>query len=154
MLKHNVVGTLRTARTFMHLLKNKKGNGLVAYTAARFAVEGASSALRHEMAPHGIHIITLQPNGIALEKIFAAPRIEEPVKAEGHTALDMQHPVNRYLDYNPSVLPSQAMRMLEEALLSKTPKENYQLLPQRRLNSLNHKMASVRNKFISSQQNS
>jgi NAD(P)-dependent dehydrogenase (short-subunit alcohol dehydrogenase family) len=52
------------------------GSGLVAYTAVRYAVEGASKALRHEMAPQGIHVITLQPNGTAIEKLFAAPRIE------------------------------------------------------------------------------
>lgn len=55
---------------------NGPGSGLVAYTAARYAVEGASMALRHDMAPHGIHVITLQPNGAATEKVFAAPRIE------------------------------------------------------------------------------
>jgi NAD(P)-dependent dehydrogenase (short-subunit alcohol dehydrogenase family) len=55
---------------------NNPGSGLVAYTAARYAVEGASMALCHEMAPHGIHVITLQPNGGASDKIFAAPRIE------------------------------------------------------------------------------
>jgi NAD(P)-dependent dehydrogenase (short-subunit alcohol dehydrogenase family) len=55
---------------------NYPGSGLVAYTAVRYAVEGASKALCHEMAPHGIHVITLQPNGIALENVFAAPRTE------------------------------------------------------------------------------
>ena len=52
------------------------GSGLVAYTAARYAVEGASMALRQEIAVHGMHIITLQPNGLTLEKIFAPLRIE------------------------------------------------------------------------------
>jgi NAD(P)-dependent dehydrogenase (short-subunit alcohol dehydrogenase family) len=55
---------------------NNPGSGLVAYTAVRYAVEGASMALCHEMAPQGIHVITLQPNGVALEKVFAAARIE------------------------------------------------------------------------------
>ncbi|KAJ4430009.1 hypothetical protein ANN_22217 [Periplaneta americana] len=185
MLKYNVVGALRTARTFMPLLKNKKandtfnydvndyvvcsiagrlinmganinhtnnpGSGLVAYTAARYAVEGASTALRHEMAPHGIHVITLQPNGVALEKIFAAPRLDTSDKPSDHTALEIQHPANKYLDYNPSVLPSQAMRMIEEALLSKSPKQNYQLLPQSKLNSLNHSMLIMKNKIMSAQ---
>jgi NAD(P)-dependent dehydrogenase (short-subunit alcohol dehydrogenase family) len=52
------------------------GSGLVAYTAARYAVEGASMALCHEMAPHNIHVITLQPNGAASGKVFALPRIK------------------------------------------------------------------------------
>lgn len=166
MLKYNVIGTLRTARTFMPLLKNKSGrlinmgasshsnnpgSGLVAYTAARYAVEGASMALCREMAPHGIHVIILQPNGVASDKVFAPPRIEEPETQEGHTALEIQHPANKYLDYNPSVLPPQAMRMLEEALLSKSPKQNYQLLPQSRFNSLNHNLLIMKNKIMSAQ---
>lgn len=167
MLKYNVVGALRTARTFTPLLKNKKGrlinmganinhtnnpgSGLVAYTAARYAVEGASTALRHEMAPHGIHVITLQPNGVALETIFAAPRLDESHKPSDHTALEIQHPANKYLDYNPSVLPTQTMRMIEEALLSKSPKQNYQLLPQSKLNSLNRSMLTMKNKIMSTQ---
>jgi hypothetical protein len=63
--------------------------------------------------------------------------------------LEIQHPANRYLDYNPSVLPPQAMRMLEEALLSKSPKRNYQLLPQSRFNSLNHNLLIMKNKIMS-----
>jgi hypothetical protein len=72
-------------------------------------------------------------------------------KPEGHTALEIQHPVNKYLDYNPSVLPPRAMRMLEEALLSKSPRQNYQLLPQSRFNFLNHNMIIIKNKIMSAQ---
>jgi NAD(P)-dependent dehydrogenase (short-subunit alcohol dehydrogenase family) len=55
---------------------NNPGTGLVAYIAARYAVEGASRALCHEMAAHNIHVITLQPNGVASDKVFAPPHIE------------------------------------------------------------------------------
>jgi hypothetical protein len=61
--------------------------------------------------------------------------------------LEIQYPANKYLDYSPSVLPPQAMRMLEEALLSKSPKHNYQLLPQVRFNYLHHSMAIMKNKM-------
>ncbi|KAJ9578142.1 hypothetical protein L9F63_024996 [Diploptera punctata] len=162
MLRHNVIGALRTARTFIPLLRNKKGrlinlgmnnnitSGLVAYTAARYAVEGASLALRQEIAPYGIHIITLQPNGITLEKIFAPPKIDDLIKSDDHTALEIQQPANRYLEYNLSVLPAQSMRMIEEALLSKSPKQNYKLTPDGKINLFNHTAVLVRNKIFHS----
>lgn len=86
MLKTNVVGVLRTARTFQGLLRNTGGRiitlgavgeeaGLVAYTAARYAVEGASKALRHELAPLGIKVISLNPQGLVTDLLFTAPKI-------------------------------------------------------------------------------
>jgi hypothetical protein len=65
--------------------------------------------------------------------------------------LEIQHPANRYVDYNPQILPPQAMRILEEALLSKSPKQNYQLLPHSRFNSLNNNLLIMKNKIMSAQ---
>jgi NAD(P)-dependent dehydrogenase (short-subunit alcohol dehydrogenase family) len=49
------------------------------YHATKFAVEGFSDSLRLELAPHGIHVIVIQPGGIktewggiAVEKLLAA----------------------------------------------------------------------------------
>jgi hypothetical protein len=74
-----------------------------------------------------------------------------PEKPEDQTTLVIQNPANTYLDYNPSVLPSPSMRMLEKALLSKSPKQSYQLLPQSRFNSLNNTLATMKKKIISAQ---
>lgn len=74
-----------------------------------------------------------------------------PEKPEDQTTLVIQNPANAYLDYNASVLPSPAMRMLEKALLSKSPKQSYQLLPQSRFNSLNNTLATMKKKIISAQ---
>jgi hypothetical protein len=74
-----------------------------------------------------------------------------PEKPEGHTTLVIQNPANKYLDYNPSVLPPQAMRMLEKALLSKSPKQSYQLLPQSTFNSLNNTLETMKKKIIPAQ---
>ncbi|KAJ9599373.1 hypothetical protein L9F63_010135 [Diploptera punctata] len=165
MLRHNVIGALRTARTFIPLLRNKKGrlinlgmnnnitSGLVAYTAARYAVEGASLALRQEIAPYGIHIITLQPNGIHSEEKYLLKQKNmsvDLIKSDDHTALEIQQPANRYLEYNLSVLPAQSMRMIEEALLSKSPKQNYKLTPDGKINLFNHTAVLVRNKIFHS----
>ncbi|KAK3927187.1 D-beta-hydroxybutyrate dehydrogenase, mitochondrial [Frankliniella fusca] len=128
MLKVNVVGAFRTARTFLPLLRNNKGRllnvgapgalsgaaagpgagaGAVAYTAARYAVEGATSALRTEMEPLGVSVISLQPpEGTAGEALFLPPR-------EGVEHHD--------------VLGSSALRAVEEALLCEKPKPRYQL---------------------------
>lgn len=88
MLKTNVVGFLRTARTFQGLLRNTSGRiitlgatyeeaGLVAYTAARYGVEGASKALRLELASVGIKVITLNPQGLATELMFTPPKLSK-----------------------------------------------------------------------------
>lgn len=86
-LKTNVVGVLRTARTFQGLLRNTSGRlinfgvpdsaeaGLVAYTASRYAVEGASNALRHELAPVGIKVVTLHLSRFAPELLFVTPKL-------------------------------------------------------------------------------
>jgi hypothetical protein len=65
--------------------------------------------------------------------------------------LEIQHPANKYLDYNSSVLPPQAMKILEKALLSKSPKQTYQLLPESRFNSFNHTFAIMKNKIMFAQ---
>lgn len=86
MLKTNVIGVLRTARTFQSLLKNTGGRiltlgatecgdaGLVAYTAARYGVEGASHALRKEFEPLGIKVVTLNPGVTQAETMFMPPK--------------------------------------------------------------------------------
>lgn len=124
MLKVNVVGAFRTARTFLPLLRSNKGRllnvgapgalsgaaagaGAVAYTAARYAVEGATNALRTEMEPLGVSVISLQPpEGATGEALFQPPR-------EGVEHHD--------------VLGSSALRAVEEALLCEKPKPRYQL---------------------------
>ncbi|XP_034232133.1 D-beta-hydroxybutyrate dehydrogenase, mitochondrial [Thrips palmi] len=123
LLKVNVVGALRTARAFLPLLRNNKGRllnvgapgalggdagaGAVAYTAARYAVEGATNALRAEMEPLGVSVISLQPpEGATGEALFQPPR-----EASEHH----------------DVLGATALHAVEEALLSDKPKPRYQL---------------------------
>lgn len=87
-LKTNVVGVLRTARTFQPLLRNTSGRlinigmannaeaDLVAYTASKYAVEGANNALREEFAPLGIKVITLHIAGVSPELMFMSPKVQ------------------------------------------------------------------------------
>nr|CAD7403897.1 unnamed protein product [Timema cristinae] len=162
-LKHNVIGTLRTARTFLPLLRNKKGrlltvgmdvsrpdaaaqSGLVAYTAARYAVEGASVALRHEIAAQDVRVITLHPEGLSTEKLFGVPSIGNTINQDTVVELGLSN--NKYVEYDVSVLPTQAIRVIEEALLSKTPQDSYRLLPQTGLKSLAFSLRGVPEKLM------
>ncbi|CAH0768528.1 unnamed protein product [Bemisia tabaci] len=134
MFKINVVGTLRTARAFLPLLQIKQGRlinigasgereqgcGLVAYTAARHAVVGASAALRQEIGPLGVRVITIHTDAIPSEKLFTWPRLMKC----GEEDADL---TERYIKYNPSVIPSYGMETIEEAILTETPKAAYSL---------------------------
>lgn len=131
MLKINVIGMLRCARAFLPLLRTKKGrfltigtgmemgSGCVAYCAARHAVVGASAALAQEFHAHGIHVITLQPDLIPSEKLFAKPKI---CSSSSETSSS-----EKYLKCNVEVVPASAMQTIEEALLTVSPKTLYHL---------------------------
>ncbi|KAK6634001.1 hypothetical protein RUM44_004608 [Polyplax serrata] len=131
-MKQNVTGTLKVAKTFLPLLRNKKGRlinigakvansedgpqTLVAHTASRYAVEGASAALRNEMKHVGIKVITLHPEGLEISRLFASPSLPAKIGPDG------------YADYDISVLPALSLEVIEEAVLSDQPKASYTLL--------------------------
>lgn len=84
MFKTNVLGSLRTARAFIGLLRPTRGrliyfgacnpgDGLVAFTASRVAVEGCVDALRSELQTYGINVIALDSRGVIAESMFKAP---------------------------------------------------------------------------------
>lgn len=84
MFKTNVLGSLRTARAFIGLLRPTRGrliyfgacnpgDGLVAFTASRVAVEGCVDALRSELHTYGINVIALDSHGVPAESLFKAP---------------------------------------------------------------------------------
>lgn len=84
MFKTNVLGSLRTARAFTGLLKptrgrliyfgaGNEGDGLVAYTASRLAVDGCADALRTELQPYGISVIALDSHGVPAESLYRSP---------------------------------------------------------------------------------
>lgn len=132
-LKTNVVGLLRTARTFQGLLRNTKGRlvtvgtvggsdvSSVACSASRYAVQGASEALRRELAPAGIRVVTLQPRDVGVEALFAAPRLDS--QPEDGVCLEM----GACVQYKPHVLSDNALLELELALTCREPRHNQTL---------------------------
>ncbi|CAG9766861.1 unnamed protein product [Ceutorhynchus assimilis] len=134
LLKTNIIGVLRTARTYQSLLKNSSGRiitigttdnmggGLVAYAASRFAVEGASQALREELFSAGIKVITVNPVGILPELLFCQPKLVKKPETE-----EVCVEINGCLEYQPQVLSDRAMEILDIALTSREPKNKYKL---------------------------
>lgn len=49
------------------------GDGLLAYNASRNSVEGTAQALREELKPFGVSVVTLDSNGVPAESLFKSP---------------------------------------------------------------------------------
>lgn len=49
------------------------GDGLTAFAASRNAVEGCADALREELKPYGVSVVTLDTHGLPAESLFKAP---------------------------------------------------------------------------------
>ncbi|RZB40930.1 D-beta-hydroxybutyrate dehydrogenase, mitochondrial [Asbolus verrucosus] len=135
-LKTNVVGVLRTTRTFLGLLRNTSGRlinfgvpdsaeaGLVAYTASRYAVEGANNALRQELSPLGIKVITLHPSGMSPELLYVTPKLNTK-EERGDISVD----ISGCIEYQPVILTTNSLRILDMAVTTRMPNDNYNLAP-------------------------
>ncbi|XP_014242703.1 corticosteroid 11-beta-dehydrogenase isozyme 2 [Cimex lectularius] len=134
MFKVNVVGTLRTARSLLPLLKVTKGRlvtvglsgechnstGVVAYAAARHAVAGASTALANEFLPLGVSVIIINTGTLTSEHLYRSVKVRLD---QGENSLDA------YLKYNVNTLPEYAASTIEQTLLVARPKQTYDLKP-------------------------
>lgn len=164
LLRLNVVGALRTARAFLPLLRHAKGRlvtvgasppgaGLAATTAARYAVEGACAALRRELAPLGVAVVTLRPEprapGLPAEMLFAAPSLPRQIRRDGDAVVDMQPSDYQYKESDFSVLTPHAMRILEEAISTPKPRDVYQLSSRRKFPSLDELVGVIKKKISS-----
>ncbi|XP_037038373.1 3 beta-hydroxysteroid dehydrogenase dhs-16 [Bradysia coprophila] len=127
MFKTNVLGSLRTARAFTGLLKptrgrliyfgaGNEGDGLVAYTASRSAVDGCADALRMELQPFGISVIALDSHGVPAESLYRSPI---PFHATDNADAPTQ--------YSAEVLTQRALGVIENALWDVCPNERYHL---------------------------
>lgn len=148
-LEINVVGQLSVTRAFLPLLRRSRGRlvnvtsglGTVAipylgaYSAAQFAKEAMSDALRRELAPFGISVSVVAP-GAVMTPIW--PKI----MADGRAAL-AQAPADvadlyrdtflRFLDGNEAgarasrTRPAHVARAVEDAVRSTRPRTRYRV---------------------------
>lgn len=63
---------LRRGR-FIFLGSGSNGDGLLAYNASRNSVEGTACALREELKPFGVSVVTLESTGVPAESLFKSP---------------------------------------------------------------------------------
>ncbi|XP_044755070.1 D-beta-hydroxybutyrate dehydrogenase, mitochondrial-like [Coccinella septempunctata] len=129
MFKTNLVGVLRTSRAFQGLPRNTSGRivtigreecsdgGFVSYAATRYAVLGATDALRKELAPTGIKVISLEPKGFHTEDLYVIPK---PRKNSEQTEISVD--INGCLEYYPKALPSYSLQILDVCLTTRNPK--------------------------------
>lgn len=90
----NVLGTVRTVRTFLPLLRERDGFRrivltaslsvlapavrLAAYQTSKFAVQGFGETLRHELAPEGIGVTVLFPGGMLTGHLQSSAEARPP----------------------------------------------------------------------------
>jgi len=126
MFKNNVMGCLRTARAFIGLLRPTRGrliflgsgnaaDGLVAFAASRNAVEGCADALREELKPYGVSVITLDSHGMSTESLFRAP-IPFNTTSAGDSAPTQ---------YSAKILTTGQLNTIEKALWDVRPHKTY-----------------------------
>ncbi|KAI5700159.1 hypothetical protein M8J76_000075 [Diaphorina citri] len=156
LLKTNVIGTLKTARTFLPLLQAKRGRFIslgissdlemesVAYNASRYAVLGASISLHQESRNAKAQFICINPETIPSEKLFAIPKLNK----RGARTSEEDCSSNQAAKYNISVLNAFALDIFEEAILTERPKHVYVIS---KPNDFSHYLSAIVERFQRSQ---
>ena len=135
----NVLGTVRTVRAFLPLLRAREGwrrivltasssvlapgVRMAAYQTSKFAVMGFGETLREELAPEGIGVTILFPGGMITRHLESSV-LARPARL-GPTAVDPDD-LTAMLDHRPLadgdvVLPEDALRHLLDDLAADVP---------------------------------
>jgi NAD(P)-dependent dehydrogenase (short-subunit alcohol dehydrogenase family) len=103
------------------------------YHATKFAVEGMSDSLRLEVSPFGIHVVLIEPGGMATE--WGAIAADGLIAASASTAYADQAPgvakMLRSMDTKPrpSASPDRIAKAVTRAATARRPKVRYLLGP-------------------------
>jgi NAD(P)-dependent dehydrogenase (short-subunit alcohol dehydrogenase family) len=136
----NFLGMLRVCRAVLpHLRERRAGTivnvsslgGLIAqpfvsmYCATKFAMEGASEALRMELRPFGIHVVLIEPGDTrtaftANRRRTQASQAASPYADNAQRALAV---IER--DEESGISPEAVARLLERVLRSRSPRLRY-----------------------------
>lgn len=125
---------------FIFLGSGSQGDGLLAYNASRNSVEGTACALREELKPYGVSVVTLESTGVPAESLFKSP-IPFSKEARLFSAeMNFNYNFHYFLtlaaisdvegiptQYSAEVLTHSSLQVIERALFDPRPYETYSL---------------------------
>lgn len=95
------------------------------YSASKFAVEGYTEALRHEVAPFGVHVSIVEPGSFRTNVAKSAKRASQPLDVYAAPRERVIQAVSRYCEdgSDPAVLA----RAIERILAARRPRLRYRV---------------------------
>jgi NAD(P)-dependent dehydrogenase (short-subunit alcohol dehydrogenase family) len=140
MFDANFFGMLRVCRAVLpHLRERRAGTivnvsslaGLIAqpfvglYCATKFALEGATEALRMEVRPFGVHVVLIEPGDTRTG--FTANRLRTQASQAASPYADNMERVLAVIEHdeNTGGSPEAVARLLERILRSRSPRLRY-----------------------------
>jgi NAD(P)-dependent dehydrogenase (short-subunit alcohol dehydrogenase family) len=145
-LEINVIGQIAVTQAFLPLLRQRQGrivnmssvSGRLAapfigpYSASKFALEALTDALRGELHPWGIHVVSVEPGSIATPIWNKARSLSSEIAAElpdqAHALYDQAlEDLMRTVEASGrrGIPPEVVARVVERALTSRRPKTRY-----------------------------
>ncbi|UYB54281.1 oxidoreductase [Xanthomonas sp. AM6] len=116
------------------------------YCASKFAVEGLSDALRHEVAPLGIHVMTIEPSAFRTEWAGSAEAAADAIADYDATAGQARRAYHQSVGRQPGD-PARAAAAIVQAIDAQSPPERL-LLGQRAHEDAVRKIDRMREEFL------
>ncbi len=137
----NVYGPYRTVREVLPTMRKQKNGRIItissiagfmgmpigsAYVASKFAVEGFTESLRHEVAPFGIHACVVEPGAIRTSIMEGAPVAKKSLENSAYS--EITQAIGKAMGdmlKNQSSPPSVVAEAVLEAATSENPETRY-----------------------------
>ncbi len=139
----NFFGTLRVCRAVLPLMRRQGSGtlvnigsmaGLVAipfqglYSASKFAIEGLTEALRHELRPYGVRVVLIEPGdfrtGFTAQRRMAAAAQRSDYAARCRAAVEVMA-----ADESAAAEPAAVARLLQRIVETPAPRLRYRVGP-------------------------
>jgi len=137
----NVFGVYRTTAAVLPTMRKQKNGRIItissiagfmgmpagsAYVATKFAVEGFTESLRHEVAPFGIHACVIEPGIIRTPLLEAVPMAKKSMENSAYS--DIMQAMGKSMEEmmkNQSSPPSVVAEVVVKAATSDNPETRY-----------------------------
>ncbi len=136
----NFFGTLRVCREVLPVMREQGGGTIInissiggrialpfqgLYSAAKFAIEGLSEALRMEVRPFGIHVVLVEPSDFCTN--FTTRRVRTRASGEGSAYREAFERTLQVIEHDErhGSPPELVARTVERILRSRSPRLRY-----------------------------